>query len=58
MSCEDCEAKMKALDGSELWPFYVINAEEEPAGVIKQVFNLVIDWNNFMCLVGIFMEAE
>lgn len=39
MSCEDCEAKMKALDGSELWPFYVINAEEEPAGVIKQVLN-------------------
>jgi hypothetical protein len=35
--CEECEARMKALDHSELIPFFTANADEEPAGLIKQV---------------------
>jgi len=35
-SCEDCEVRMKALDNSELMQLYTLNAEEEPAGVVRQ----------------------
>jgi hypothetical protein len=36
-SCENCEARMKALDNSELSPFYRISAAVAPAGLVKQV---------------------
>lgn len=34
--CEECEARMKALDHSELVPFFNVRPDEEPAGVVKQ----------------------
>jgi len=35
-SCENCEARMKALDNTELNPFYRISAAVAPAGLVKQ----------------------
>ena len=35
--CEECEARMKALDHSELLPFFTVNADEQPASVLRQV---------------------
>ena len=34
--CEECEARMKALDHSELVPFFNVRPDEEPAGAVKQ----------------------
>ena len=36
--CEECEARMKALDHSELLPFFSIRPDEQPAGAVKQGF--------------------
>ena len=38
-TCENCEARMKALDSTELSPFYYTSAAVAPAGLVKQVKN-------------------
>ena len=35
--CEECESRMKALDQSELYPFFNVRPDEQPAGAVKQV---------------------
>lgn len=41
-STENCEARMKALDSSELGPFYHISAAVAPAGLVKQASSDIV----------------
>ena len=47
-ACENCEARMKALDNSELNPFYRISAAVAPAGLVKQVCLDLISFTLFV----------
>jgi hypothetical protein len=57
ITSEECEARMKALDSAELSPLYTLNAEEQPAGVIRQVERFIqsFSWIQFdityMCIL-------